>query len=540
MAIEGSLQDVNLADICQLLAMGRKIGCLTITDRSNFGYIYFEEGRVTYASVLNRPDRLGDLLVKNGVITRDELQRAMEAQAEEESGRLGEMLVRQNALTEDELHEYITVQIEEAVYHLFTWDRGSFYFDPDQTPDDGIFRVSIPTESLLLEGARRVDEWSLIEKKIPSFDIVFSVVKDPRETDTGDDFELTGEQRKLLPLLDGERTVEEIVRDSGMVEFDVGKALYGLLQAGFIDQAGTRPEAAASGDERVAEHVELGVAFYRSGMLEDATREFEAALELEPDNKRVLFRLASIALREGRPEQALVRLESIDGEGSASYGVLRNRAVALEILHRFDEALETLDRALELRPEDPEATLARAVVLLKTGRVDDALEALRGYRTSPRVRTPSALYYAYTVLASGMADDLDYAVQVGREGLGHYPECGPLLVNTGAILERRGEIDAATALYGRALHAPSPPAQAHKRLGDVAHVRGNLDQARAHYEKAVRLSPRLGDDVYVRLGTLAYNDEDYDVARLLWQRALDLNPTNDVVRSHLGLLDPVE
>ena len=52
MAIEGALQDVSLADICQLLSMGRKTGCLTMTDRSNFGYIYFESGRVIYASVL--------------------------------------------------------------------------------------------------------------------------------------------------------------------------------------------------------------------------------------------------------------------------------------------------------------------------------------------------------------------------------------------------------------------------------------------------------------------------------------------------------
>ena len=50
MAIEGSLVDVSLADICQLLSLGRKTGCLTITDRSDFGYIYFQNGRVIHAS----------------------------------------------------------------------------------------------------------------------------------------------------------------------------------------------------------------------------------------------------------------------------------------------------------------------------------------------------------------------------------------------------------------------------------------------------------------------------------------------------------
>jgi hypothetical protein len=66
MSIEGSLADVGLADICQLLALGRKTGCLTVTDRSNFGYLYFEKGRVIHAMVLSRPVRLGEVLVKNG------------------------------------------------------------------------------------------------------------------------------------------------------------------------------------------------------------------------------------------------------------------------------------------------------------------------------------------------------------------------------------------------------------------------------------------------------------------------------------------
>jgi len=162
MAIEGALQDVGLADICQLLSMGKKTGCLSLTDRSNFGYIYFEDGRVIYASVLNRPDRLGELLVRNHVISRAQLSDAMEAQAHERGARLGGILVTSGALTEEELQRYISLQIEEAVYYLFTWNQGSFHFDPDQKPDEeGIFLVTIPVENLLMEAARRVDEWSV-------------------------------------------------------------------------------------------------------------------------------------------------------------------------------------------------------------------------------------------------------------------------------------------------------------------------------------------------------------------------------------------
>ena len=533
MAIEGSLQDVGLADICQLLAMGRKTGCLTMTDRSNFGYIYFDGGRVTYSSVLNRPDRLGELLVRNGVITRGQLSEAMEAQAHHRGERLGEILVKQGALSQAELQRFISLQIEEAVYHLFTWSQGSFHFDPEQRPDEGHFLVSLPAESLLLEGARRVDEWSLVERKIPSFDLVFQVMRDPG---ADKEVELTHQQKKILPLIDGERTVEDIVTESGMVEFDVGKALYALIQAGFVDKAGRRSSEDA-GDERVRQHLNLGVAFFRSGMMEDAVRELQAVLEIDPRNRQALFRLGLISFRAGRITEALEYFERLPEDARHSYSVLRNKAVALESLGRYAEALEALGLAETIRTGDPELALNQGIVHLKQGAVAAALEALRAYRTSPGMKRPSAVYYAYTVLASGVAGQLDYAVAVGREGLAQYPESGPLLVNLGAVLEWRGESEAAAALYARAVAATPAPPQAHKNLGDQAYARGDVEAARIHYEKAVKLNPRLGDDVYQRLGAIAQQDSDHDVARLLWRRALEINPRNEAVRASLASLE---
>jgi tetratricopeptide (TPR) repeat protein len=539
MAIEGALQDVGLADICQLLAMGRKTGCLTVTDRSNFGYVYFRGGRVIYASVLNRPDRLGELLVRNQVISRSDLSAAMKEQAEDRGSRLGEILVKNEALSEEELRRFVSLQIEEAVYHLFTWSQGSFHFDPDQRPEEeGIFLVDIPAENLLLEGARRVDEWSLIEKKIPSLDLVFEVVKDPEQSE--EEVELTRHQVRVLPLVDGSRTVNEIVTESGLVEFDVGKSLYGLLQAGFLQRAGRRAQGTGTApvDELIQQRLNLAGAFYRSGMLEDATREAQAVLEKEPRNAGALFRLGLIAFRSKRPEEALRIWDRMPEDSRESYAVLRNRALALEALRRFEEAVAVLDRAEAVFPGDPEIQLAKGIALLRDGEVGGALACLRAYRTSPDLRTPSEFYYAYTVLAAGITGQFDYAIAVGREGLVHYPGSGPLLVNTGAVLEQRGELQAAGALYARAVGRSPVPAQAHKSLGDQAFNRGDKDQARVHYEKALKIDPRLGDDVYLKLGTLAFEGRDQDVARLLWRRALELNPDNQEVRSRLKGLEP--
>ncbi|MEJ2539316.1 MAG: DUF4388 domain-containing protein [Gemmatimonadota bacterium] len=538
MAIEGALQDVGLADICQLLAMGRKTGCLSITDRSNFGYVYFRDGRVIYASVLNRPDRLGELLVRNHVISRADLSEAIEVQAQDRNARLGEILVERGVLPREELQRFVSLQIQEAVYHLFTWSQGSFHFDPDQRPDEeGMYLVDIPAENLLLEGARRVDEWSLIEKKIPSLDVVFELVRNPE--DEGGEVELTRHQQRILPLLDGRRSVDDIVVESGLVEFDVGKALYGLIQAGYLQRAGHQDDVpgALPVDRAIQERLNLGVAFYRSGMFEDATREFHSVLEREPRNASALFRLGLIAFKSRRPQEALDLWGRMTDEAAESYSVLRNRALALEALRRFDEAVAVLERAARLRPQDREIHLALGIALLRQGKVAEALGHLRSYRTDPDLTTPSEVYYAYTVLAAAISGELDYAVSVGREGLKHYPESGPLLVNTGAVLAHRGDLEAATALQARASAQSPAPAQAHKSLGDQAFEQGEMETARVQYEKAVKIDPRLGDDVYLRLGMLAHRDRDPDVARLLWHRALELNPANEVVRSRLEELD---
>ena len=71
MAIRGSLREASLPDVLQLLAMGKKTGCLSVTHRNSFGYIYFDRGRIAYASIVNRRDRLGDLARYAGTLLHE-------------------------------------------------------------------------------------------------------------------------------------------------------------------------------------------------------------------------------------------------------------------------------------------------------------------------------------------------------------------------------------------------------------------------------------------------------------------------------------
>jgi serine/threonine protein kinase len=437
MALEGKLEDVSLADVCQLLAMGRKTGCLTVSDRSSFGQVYFQDGRVTSAHALSRSDRLGDLLVRRGALTREELSQAMEYQARHPGLPLGRAIAEMELLDREALGHLIELHVSEAVYHLFTWERGTFHFEPGALPHGaGAIPVSIHTEGLLLEGARRVDEWSQIRTKIPSMDSLVVVERSPAEDG---EVTLTQEQEAILPLLDGARSLGEAAEEAGLVEFEAAKAVYGLVQAGFARRLGERDAPPDPGRASTARHhLSLGRTFEDAGMLDDAAREFRTVLSLDPTDKEARARLALMDLREGHPERVLDRYADAPGEVRGSYRALRLRAHALELLESYDEALALLDRAAELRPREPEVHLARGIVLFKSRRAARALEALRRYRKGiPRDVPPDPAYHGFASLAAAAQGEWEEALELAREGLSRQHDPVAALVGLSGLLGLR-------------------------------------------------------------------------------------------------------
>lgn len=538
MAIRGNLREASLPDVLQLLALGMKSGCLSVTDRSNLGYIYFDRGNISYASVVNRRDRLGDLLVKNGLVAPDLLAQAVEAQTTRSGVRLGEILIELGAINRSQLEKYIRLQIEEAVYHLFTWTQGFFSFEPEQRPEEGSLLVSINPESLLLEGARRVDEWSLIEKKIPSLDIVFAPT---HPADAAAQAEFTSEQRVVLPLLDGRRSVQEVIDESGLVEFDVGKAVFGLVQAGFVQASGRKaPRVATDAPTRTQEHRNLGVAFYRTGMLDEAEREFGRVLEALPDDLHARFYRGLIALRRDDARGAFGELKWVIERGGRWGSAFFDVALALERLGRIEGALLAVDEGLRLLPGHPPALLSRGIILAKAGRVAEAAEAFGAYReVLQEGERPAAAYFAFASVVEAALGRPERGKQLCDEGVRLYPHIAVLLLHAGALRERAGAPDEAEVFYRRAVEEDGELPQARKALGDALYRRGAYEQAGEQYHRAIELRPDLGDDVYLKLGNIAYKQGARESAVESWSRALEINPENGIARTNLELVQRV-
>jgi tetratricopeptide (TPR) repeat protein len=534
MAIKGSVKDAGLADVCHLLALGLKTGCLSVTDGSKFGQIFFDRGRITFATIVNRRDRLGDRLLQQGAITQAQLDQAIEEQGRGSDRRLGEILVDQGVIDHDTLTAHIHQQIQDAIYHLFSWRRGHFQFEPGKTPEKGEILISVNPESLLLEGARRVDEWSVIQKKIPSLDLVFAL--DPARLEAAA-MELTRNQQVLAPLVDGRRSVRQLAADAGLDEYEAARALYGLVQAGLATRIGRRDPGADSAPVETQDARNLGIAFYETAMLDEAEREFQRVVEADANDATALRYLALVALRKGDTAVAIQRLTELLQRGPRRIGARLNLAFALRLERRYDEALAELVEARLLAPEDPRIALAEGATRLLAGDAGAGLDRFRDYRRLLGGEAePPATYFYFAALAEAVTGAVDQARTLVEEGLDAHPSNASLLLLGGNLAERDADMETAEAAYQAAAEEDPSIPQLFRNLGDMARRRGALEEALEHYRRATELDPDLGDEVYTHMADLYYRRNERDEAVRCWRRAVELNPRSEVARNRLEVV----
>jgi hypothetical protein len=342
MAIEGPLRELGIHDVFQLLDLSRKTGGLRVTSdlRHNAGTIHFEDGAVVAAEIQSNPHPLGGLLLRAGRITEADLERARDMQQRQgDRRRIGEILVALGAITARELERQVRLQIEEVVFEVMGWNEGYFSFTEGATGDVAAeANVRIPVEALLMEGARRIDEWSRIEKRIPHLGIVPALAPPPEGG--GGELDLLPPEWEVLALVDAERDVRTVAAELGRSEFEVAKTLFGLESAGVVTFVG-RPRRSRGGPSRdTAELLTQAEAALHDNDCERARGAAEQAATVAPHDPLVRLMLGRIHLAAGRASEAaeeLRRAVRLDPLRPAPYRVL---GFALVRLGRFAEALE--------------------------------------------------------------------------------------------------------------------------------------------------------------------------------------------------------
>ncbi len=185
MALQGSLAELSLPDVIQLVSVSGKTGAFHIDRSGELGRIYLRDGQIVDASVGN-------------------------------------------------------LRGEHAVYEMAIWSSGEFAFEPGETTDQ--VTVHRSNANLMMEAARRLDEWRVLSRKIPSLDLIPYFP----ERDRGQDqVTLSPHEWILVTRVDGSRSIEEIAALLQWSAFDVSKLLFGMITSGLV--ALRRPDETAVG-----------------------------------------------------------------------------------------------------------------------------------------------------------------------------------------------------------------------------------------------------------------------------------------------------
>jgi uncharacterized protein DUF4388/type III secretion system (T3SS) inner membrane Yop/YscD-like protein len=228
--LSGSIQVFPLADVLTFLSSSHKSGTLTLANESNEAYLYFDDGTLVFAGSNQEPFRLGSILLRKKKISREQRDR-IDALMQREGGRFGQFAVQEGALTEAQLRDFLKIQVSEIVYDAFVWHGGTFTFVQDFALPPHAVTIAIDLPNLIMEGARRIDEWERCLELLPDKSIVFRVVTTPRD----EKITLTADEWKILFLINGQRTLEELSHDSEEEPFQVYRVIYGLFANKLIE-----------------------------------------------------------------------------------------------------------------------------------------------------------------------------------------------------------------------------------------------------------------------------------------------------------------
>ena len=221
-SVAGKLGDVTVTDLLSFYNMFRKNGSILFTLKSGNKELFFEDGEVVYAQSSFVSENLPEVLYDLGKINQTTLKKIHEVGGTNVS--VGKVLVEKAVITTKDLWLASRQQVESIVFNLFSFQEGGFCFLPSKIDQEKVVRLSMNTQNLIMEGLRRVDERALYMRDIRSLESV-PVLSDQRGQ------KLDEHEALLVDLIrEGRVNVKEILRRSGLGEFEALRTLYQLLR----------------------------------------------------------------------------------------------------------------------------------------------------------------------------------------------------------------------------------------------------------------------------------------------------------------------
>ncbi len=241
LVVAGDLAAFPVPDFLAFVHQSRLSGVLTVVADGVERSIAFQDGEVRSAVSTAPGERIGEVAVRLGFASEAQVA---QAQASAAQRPVGKALVDAGVLSANDLWKCLHEQVT-AVFHAILLSPSGTFFLLDEDPGERHGQpLAVNTQSLLMDGIRRIDELSLFKARIPGPG-AFLRRKDPPRPVT-----LRPTENSLLALVDGRRTVSEIATAAHLSEFDATKVLYHLAEAGYVE-AVADPLATAAPAERI-------------------------------------------------------------------------------------------------------------------------------------------------------------------------------------------------------------------------------------------------------------------------------------------------
>lgn len=347
MTIAGNLRTMSLGDLIQWLATTQKTGTLIIDGPEFTKKIYFRQTEIVAVASDNPREFLGHYLVGWGLCTQAELEALVKSQREQPT-MLGELAVKQGLITEDDLRAVVTTKTRETLYDLVLWDRGEFRFIERDLPNRAFLEIPLPVTSFLFEGHRQRDERVLMQKLVPDTSAVPVLIALPEGLDEA------GTQ--LLLQMDGRASIEEIALTNRCLKFDILKLVYSCVERGVMQIQPGDSDVGAPGPGATPwelEEPDIRSRLERGRYLE-ALRQVSEVLKHNEDNAtarewgdRILDAIATALDREGIDrsdilEPSFLVTDLVNLECEPAEGFVLSRVTGT---YSYDEVLRQLPGA---------------------------------------------------------------------------------------------------------------------------------------------------------------------------------------------------